>query len=327
MLHFFCRVGSRLGAFLLVIAAASALAVSGQDQAAELQSAWQAAEQTAQIGPATVKLRDQATLALPAHSAFIPLPAANKLMVAMGNGADPNMIGLIVPTQEGEGDWMVVASYEKSGYIRDDDAVDWKADELFDSLKAGTAAQNKERAQRGLPELELTGWIERPHYDAATHQLVWSIGARDKHQPADAQEPQTVNYNTYALGREGYISLNLLTNSQAVERNKPAVRALLDNLSFNSGKRYADFNSNTDHVAAYGLTALVAGVAAKKLGLIGILAAFFVKFAKIILPVVLAVLYAVGKFFTRKDKSAPSVARVNPPDPSKGPPDNPPPQA
>ena len=37
-------------------------------------------------------------------------------------------------------------------------------------------------------------------------------------------------------------------------------------LNFNEGKRYADFNASTDKVAEYGLAALVAGVAAKKLG-------------------------------------------------------------
>ena len=46
-------------------------------------------------------------------------------------------------------------------------------------------------------------------------------------------------------------------------------------VKFNDGKRYTDFDSSTDKVAAYGLAALVAGVAAKKLGLLAIAGAFF----------------------------------------------------
>ena len=53
--------------------------------------------------------------------------------------------------------------------------------------------------------------------------------------------------------------------------------------STSDGKRYADFNAKTDHVAEYGLAALVVGVAAKKLGLIALAVAFFAKFAKVIL--------------------------------------------
>lgn len=56
---------------------------------------------------------------------------------------------------------------------------------------------------------------------------------------------------------------------------------MLDNLKYVEGKRYADFNSSTDKVAEYGLAALVAGVAAKKLGLFAVIAAFLAKFAKV----------------------------------------------
>ena len=64
-------------------------------------------------------------------------------------------------------------------------------------------------------------------------------------------------------------------------KDKTAVLTLLDNLKYVEGKRYADFNSSTDKVAEYGLAALVAGVAAKKLGLFAVIAAFLAKFAKV----------------------------------------------
>jgi uncharacterized membrane-anchored protein len=63
---------------------------------------------------------------------------------------------------------------------------------------------------------------------------------------------------TYALGREGYISMNLVTDVAAVERLKPTVQTLLTNLNFDDGKRYSDFNASTDKVAEYGLAAFLA---------------------------------------------------------------------
>ena len=236
-------------------------------------------------GPATVPLRDQATLALPEHFGFVPRNEGAALMRAMGNRIDDNFLGLIFP--QGSGRWLVTLEYAPSGYIKDDDAKHWDADKLLQSLKDGTEAANAERIKVGVPALVVTRWIEPPAYESATHELVWSAEA--KHKDGTGTDP-TVNYNTYLLGREGYISLDLITRASAIDTDKQAAHALLGAVSFNGGKRYADFNSSTDKVAAYGLAALVAGVAAKKLGLLALLAATVVKFAKLL------VLAAAGLF-------------------------------
>ena len=69
------------------------------------------------------------------------------------------------------------------------------------------------RAEAGR-EMEIVGWVERPLYDPATHRLVWSMESKDKGAP-DTEE-RGVNYNTYALGREGYVSMNLVTGMRTV---------------------------------------------------------------------------------------------------------------
>ena len=84
------------------------------------------------------------------------------------------------------------------------------------------------------------------------------------------------------LGREGYISLNLVTSESHIAQDKADAGALLAAVDFKGGKRYGDFNSSTDKVAAYGLAALVAGVAAKKLGLLALAGVTIAKFAKVI---------------------------------------------
>lgn len=230
-----------------------------------------------QVGPAEVALRDQATLKLPEGTMFVPQPAANKILKSMGNRGDDRVIGLIYPLREDQ-DWAMVAEYEAAGYIKDDDARDWNADELLKSLKDGTAAANEERRRAGFPTLEVTGWAEKPAYDAATHRLVWAATAI---HPGAAEQPAVVNYNTYALGRHGYISMNLLTDSKALDADKVHARDMLSRLTFVDGKRYADFDSKTDHVAEYGLAALVAGVAVKKLGLLAMLGVALLKFWKL----------------------------------------------
>lgn len=272
---------------------------SEEARRAELEAASQAAQAAQVAGPAEVKLREQGVIKLPEGYVWIPEQAAAGLMRAMGNTVDTRLLGLVFPA--GEGDWMMVAEYEPSGYVKDDDARDWNVDDLFQSLKDGTDEANKERRERGFPELEITGWAERPNYDAAAHRLIWSLSA--KHKGASDEGPQTINYNTYALGREGYVSLNLITDSQAVGQDKHHAQAMLAALDFNEGKRYADFDASTDRVAEYGLAALVGGIAAKKLGFFAVLAAFFAKFAKVILLGGAAVIGLVVKLFKRNPSS------------------------
>src|SRR5262249_35146983 len=158
------------------------------------------------------------------------------------------------------------------GYIKDDDSKSIDADAILKSIKEGTAQDNEQRRQQGIPELEIVDWIEKPNYETGTHHLIWSLEAKEPNAPADADN--TVNYNTYALGRGGYISLNLVTAMSTVEKDKAVVRELLSNLTFNDGKRYEDFNASTDKVAEYGLLALIGGLAVKKLGLFALAAAF-----------------------------------------------------
>ena len=124
------------------------------------------------------------------------------------------------------------------------------------------------------------------------------MSSRHKGEAADA--PQGVNYNTYALGREGFFSMNLVTGLAELPADKPKAHALLAALDYKQGKRYADFDAKTDHVAEYGLAALVVGVAAKKLGLIALALGFFAKFAKVILLGAALLGGGFMKFFRRR---------------------------
>ncbi|CAA2110082.1 DUF2167 domain-containing protein [Variovorax paradoxus] len=275
---------------------------------AEQEAAFKAAKAVQKAGPADIALRDQAHLKLPEGYVWVPTPAAAQLMRAMGNRTDDTFVGAIFPADDA--DWMAVVKFVKEGYIKDDDAKDWNADDLLKSLKEGTEAANEERSKRGIPPIEVTGWAQKPEYEAGTHRLVWSALSKRK---GVADDNQGVNYNTYALGREGYLSLNLITNARDLDKFKPDAAKLLGALQYDDGKKYADFNSSTDKVAAYGLAALVAGVAVKKLGLFAIILAFVAKFAKLAIVAVGGVLWGIAKLFKKKEPAVvatPSSATV-----------------
>lgn len=264
---------------------------------------WAAVDAAKQTGPATIQFRDQAALQLPAGYVYVPAKEGAAVMDMMGNQTDDRFLGLILPDSEAH--WFVTLDYEPAGYIKDDDAKHWDADELLQSLKDGTEAANEHREQMGIAPIEVTRWVEVPAYESATHRLIWAAEARDK---GGADQNPSINYNTYVLGREGYISLNLITAASAIETDKQAARELLGAIDFNSGKRYADFNASTDKVAAYGLAALVGGLAAKKLGLLAVIGAFLLKFAKLIFIAVVAAGGAIAKFFKGKREASESAS-------------------
>jgi len=262
----------------------------------ENAAAWRAAMAAMVAGPNSVTLRDQATLTLPEGFGFVPAKEGSDVMKLMGNGTDDRFLGLVLPLRK-DSHFFVSVEYENAGYIKDGEAKEWDAAGLLQTLKDGTEAANAERERRGIDPISVTRWIEPPAYDAATHRLVWSAEATLK----NGTDPDpTINYNTYVLGREGYVSANLITTASTVETDRSIAAPLLSAFAFNGGKRYEDFNSSTDKIAAYGLTALIGGIAAKKLGLLALGAAFFVKFAKIIVVGVVAAGAAARKFFGGK---------------------------
>ena len=296
----------------LLLFAAAAQAASPE----EAQKVFDKARQAATVGPQAVAMAGQAVLNLPAKTLFIPQPQATELLNAMGNpGTDERLQGLVFPADDAG--WFMTVRFEPSGYIKDDDAKEWNADELLKSYREGTEASNEERVKMGSQAIEVLGWAEAPAYDAATHRLAWAMSSRAK--GASAGEPQGVNYNTYLLGREGYFSMNLVTALNDLPTDKPAAQGLLAALAFDEGKRYADFKSGTDKVAEYGLAALVVGVAAKKLGLIALGLAFAAKFAKVIFLAVAGFGALGSKLWQRKKAAA-----VPPADPPATPPSAPP---
>ncbi|TCW83367.1 DUF2167 domain-containing protein [Burkholderia sp. SRS-46] len=280
---------------------------------AEMKAAAAAANKAVVKGPADIDLKHEAVLKLTRGEAFVPAAEASRYLRALGNTVDESkLVGMVLPADP-DADWMSVVSFEPSGYIRDDDAKDWKPDELLASLKEGTEAGNPARKERGLSEYEVIGWAQPPKYDATMHRLVWSSIMRDK---GALPNPVTdgANYRTLALGRDGYLSLTMVSSLDDLPKYKPSADALLAHINFKDGKRYADFNQSTDHVAEYGLAALIVGVGAKKLGLLAVIGAFVAKFFKVGLVALLGGGAALSRVFRRKPKAAAAPAIAQAPD-------------
>jgi uncharacterized membrane-anchored protein len=244
----------------------------------QLQDANTKAFSSIQKGPTSIQLNEMAQLKLSKKYAFIPAKEIKNILNLLGNNTD-GIVGAVTsnPDMKNSSQWLVVLTYHNSGHIIDDDASELNSDELLQSIKQGTEDANNVRKERGFTQLQIIGWFEKPIYDHTTNRVSWSIKTLKQNSTK-----QSVNFNTLALSREGYMSMNLVTQLDTIEQDKMVSKELLSSLNFKDGYKYSDFNSETDKIAEYGLVALITGVAAKKLGLFAVIAAFIAKFAKII---------------------------------------------
>jgi uncharacterized membrane-anchored protein len=251
-------------------------------------------------GPKTVALgNDIAELALGDQYAFAGAQDTRRLLREMGNTVDDTELGLVNPLAQDE-DWMVVFEYNADGYVKDDDADEIDKDAILESYQKGTEAANEQRKSRGIPGLHVTGWFEEPHYDKATHNLVWALHAKSD----DGSE--VVNYNMRLLGREGFMSVTLVDEPSKLAVSKPKVEALLRGFRYKTGKSYAEWVPG-DKVAQYGLVALVAGgagAAAVKTGLLAGLMKVLAKGGKAVILLIVAAGAGLKKLLSGRTETA-----------------------
>ncbi|HEY0190626.1 MAG TPA: DUF2167 domain-containing protein [Kofleriaceae bacterium] len=243
------------------------------------------------VGPKLVDLGHGAEINLPAGMILFEKATAQQLLKEGGNSVETTIAAVVKPGAK----WLVVIDAEDVGYVNDDDAKDLDADALLKSFKEGTIEQNKERVAKGVPELFVDGWSEPLHYDKPTHHLLWGLNAHDK-------DSKSVNFFTRVLGRNGFLSVDLIDGADTITASKAEALAVLDSIRFKPGSSYAEHASG-DKDSHMGLTALVAAgtgiLIAKKTGL---LVAFLLFMKKGVILVFAAVAGFFRKIFRRKKK-------------------------
>lgn len=274
----------------------------------ERQGATTAAESAATEGPATIALLDQAELALPPGSAYVPAPQAARFLRAYApdtdrqNDTHPNLVGLVGFADAGRDGGVVLIRYVGEGHIEDASAATWDTDELLAKIRAKVAAHN---GTRDASKLDVLGWVEAPAYDAVRRHLVSSLLTRRERRVEDA-EPH-LDYDAYALGRDGYFQLKLLAPPSLLAAQRPMIDGLLDALRYRPGKRYQDFDGTTDRPARYRLDALVGGGLLKEPSLTNLFFAYLEMVGRPAIALIVLGVWVV-RWFRRKAKPAASLS-------------------
>lgn len=220
-------------------------------------------------------------------------------------GAAQGVLGMIVPaglSPANRDGWGVVITYSDDGHVSDSDAnaIDYTA--ILKQMQEATRDHNAARTKAGYPAVTLAGWAEPPHYDASSHKIYWA-----KDLAFDNVGEHTLNYSIRVLGRKGVLELNAVAGMSQLAAIRQDMKDVVGCADFTQGNRYADFNSSTDKLAAYGLAALVAGGVAAKTGLLAKLIAMALALKKVIILAFAGAAAWLRRLFKRK-----ASAGVNP---------------
>lgn len=202
-------------------------------------------------GPAEVDLHGEATLKLPAGTAFLPAKAAATLLARMNNAVRPDLLGLIL----GGGDWMVVLEYAAEGHVPDGDVKSLDANSVLRRMQVETP-QDRRRREQGLEVLRASHWVVAPHYDSARHQLAWAVEYETLSGGKVVRKG--VNNTAVALGRTSRIVMNLVSDSNDAKATADILPALMAGMRFKLGHRYEDFSAAKDPQTSNGLAGLIA---------------------------------------------------------------------
>jgi uncharacterized membrane-anchored protein len=205
-----------------------------------------------QDGPAVGQLGDIAQIKIPEGYRFAGREGVRRFMELTQNPVSGDELGVLISAAGPDAEnWFVIFEFNPIGYVKDDEKGKLDADAILKSLKTGTEQGNEERRKRGWPTLDLVGWSTPPRYDPVTNNLTWAIQAR-------GEGHDVINHSVRLLGRKGVMDADLVLGPTQVATAVPDFDALLTGFEFSSGNRYAEWVQG-DKVAAYGLTALVAG--------------------------------------------------------------------
>ncbi len=256
---------------------------------------------TLDIKSGSIALDDGVTLALPKDFYFLDKADARKVLVDAWGNPPTSMdgtVGMIFPNKYSplsNDSWGIELSFDKMGYVKDEDAASTNYDELLSSMKSDTLEGNADRKAAGYETITLIGWASPPTYDAVNKRLHWA-----KELQFGDKTDHTLNYDVRFLGREGVFIMSYIAGMAQLPEIKANLDPVLSLVSFKEGKKYSDFVPGTDTIAAVGIGGLIAGKLAAKAGLIAVALIALKKFGILVL---VPLLWAGRKFKAMFSKS------------------------
>jgi uncharacterized membrane-anchored protein len=247
---------SRLTAavLMLVVITQSTLAQTSEQREFDASIAEAYAKGTA--GPASIKLGDVATLALPKDFVFVRAEQARRVMHAMGNTYHTRDFGVVLPGRAYSG-WFFAVAEHRVGYVSADAVRSWNSKDVFGLMREATRRGNAERATLGSGRIDVAEFVEPPRYDAAQHR--YTVATRIVAAGPSSDDEDSVNLDTHVFGRHSSIEIALVAGAENYATYRAALEKLAAGTAFLPGHRIADVDVTTDKPSEHALAVLFGG--------------------------------------------------------------------
>lgn len=182
-----------------------------------------------QFAPAEVRLGAHASLRLPQGFVWADPEETKRFLIASGNPPSGQELAIVGPVDL---NWFAVFSfdgYDTMGFVRGRTP---DVDAIIAALRRGNDEANAERGKQGQTTLDLVDWAERPHFDPVNKNLEWSL------HTMESGGREVANFFTFYLGRDGVMSIELVTSPKTLRHDQAVVKGLLRGFRFLPGRAH-----------------------------------------------------------------------------------------
>jgi uncharacterized membrane-anchored protein len=214
------------------------------------------AHATGNMGPATIKLGDYATIDLPKGYMFIPSfkdqLISSKLEVAVNH----TVLGAILPSDGGR-NWYVTVSKLETGYLTSAQVDALDKSEVLATLRSVALKYNAARMMAGFTKVDMGKWLEEPKHDAARNRYTTAV--RMYETGPTTHDDSFANIDTLLFGRSQVLRVGLRTMMTEHTTYKPRLEALTNVIRFAPGHRPEDYVAGKDKKAEHVMEVVFGG--------------------------------------------------------------------
>ena len=206
-------------------------------------------------GPASIPIRDLATLKLPKDYVFVPAAAGRRLMHGMGNGAGEALIGLVVPSQYTS--WFIVVEVLDTGHVDQKALAALDHEEIRGAIAASTRRGNEHRMRLGSAPIDAGAYLEPPLHDAMHGSFTTAVRIYESGPSSGGED--SANVDAYLFGRSQTLQISLVDGLSEYAKHRLIFNQLVAGIAFAPGQRAQDFVAGRDPVATHLIDLLFGG--------------------------------------------------------------------
>lgn len=216
----------------------------------------------------TVRLADGAAIIdVPEGYKYLDPDQSSYVLSVLWNNPPSPTLGMLFPEDmmplQDKFTYAIEINYEQLGFVDDEGANSIDYDDLLEQMQEEFEQDNGSRKANGYLQAHLVGWAIEPRYDAQQKKLYWA-----KEIAIEGEKENILNYDVRILGRDGFLSLNVISTMDKLSLVKQRIGSVINNAGFSEDKAYDRFDPSKDREADHGIEALITGNTHTPMGLL-----------------------------------------------------------